>query len=47
MQIVLLRKKHSFFKHAVQPERFYFYMHIPLNIIFGDRFDRKKVIEKQ
>ena len=41
MQIVLLREKHILTKMHVQAERLYFYLHFALDIIPGDRCDRK------
>ena len=41
MRIVLLREKHILTKMHVQAERLYFYLHFALDIILGDRWDRK------
>ena len=41
MRIVLLREKHILTKMHVQAERLYFYLHFALDIIPGDRCDRK------
>ena len=41
MQIVLLREKHFLAKMHGQAERLYFYLHFVLDIILGDRCDRK------
>ena len=41
MQIVQLREKHILTKMHVQAERLYFYLHFALDIILGDRCDRK------
>ena len=41
MRIVLLRKKHIWTKLHVQHELLYFYLHFALNIVLGDRCDRK------
>ena len=41
MQIILFRQKHILTKMHVQPEHSYFYLHFALEIIIGDRWDRK------
>ena len=41
VRIVLLREKHILTKMHVQAELLYFYLHVALNIILGDRCDRK------
>ena len=41
MRIVLLREKHFLTKMHVKAERLYFYLHFVLDIILGDRCDRK------
>ena len=41
MRIVLLREKHILTKMHVQGERLFFYLHFALDIIPGDRCDRK------
>ena len=43
MRIVLLREKHILTKMHVQAECiFFFYFHFAVDIILGDRCDRKK-----
>ena len=41
MRIVLLREKHVLTKMHVQAEHLYFYLHFALDIILGDRWDKK------
>ena len=41
MRIVLLREKYILTKLHVQAEHLYFYPHFALDIILGDRCDRK------
>ena len=37
----MLREKHILIKMHVQAERLYFYFHFALDVILGDRCDRK------
>ena len=42
MRIVLLREKYIMIKMHLQAERLYFYFHFTIDIILGDRCDRKR-----